>query len=43
MKKGQTATKVDEAKETIYPAPEVSGTLDDAERKDPFQEGTKLA
>lgn len=42
MKKGQTATKVDEAKETIYPTP-VSGTLDDAERKDPFQGSTKLA
>lgn len=32
MEKRPTVTKVDEAQETIYPAPKVSGTLDDAER-----------
>lgn len=34
MEKGPTAMKVDEAQEPIYCGPKVSGSLDDAERRD---------
>lgn len=43
MEKVPTSMKVDEAQETIHPAPEVSSTVDDAERRDPLQRGTRPA